>query len=212
MRLGRGVALAVLSASCGPAIAHSPIKGIGSFYGGMLHVLAVPAHWVAVVAMGLWLGQTWPRGMPAAIGFLVATPVGMAAALLVAWPPGEQAALMLGAATGLAVAAALRPPVAVQSGLGVLLGLVIGADSLPDGLSGRPLWMSLAGTWLALLLGIAWVVAVAEMAVRPWMKIAQRVVASWLAAAALLVLALTWLGPRPSPASAALLPSADTSR
>jgi hypothetical protein len=55
--------------------------------------------------------------------------------------------------------------------------------------------MSLGGTWLAILLGLSCVMALSDLAVRPWMKIGLRVVASWLAAAAIMVLALSSYGP-----------------
>jgi hypothetical protein len=203
VRCGRRIATAILTVASGPALAHSPIPGVGDFYGGMLHLAVVPAHWMAVVAMGLWLAQGWPRAAPGLVSLLVALPVGMVAGHLTAWSHSEQVALLLGAATGLAVVAALQPPAALQVALCVLLGLAIGADSLPDGLSGQPLWMSLAGTWLAVLLGVAWIIAMAKIAVRPWMKIGQRVVASWISAAALLALALSWIGPGALPARVA---------
>jgi urease accessory protein len=185
----------VLAGTCSGASAHSPVPGIGHFYAGMLHPLLVPAHLMAIIAMGLWLGQRWPGNGPALLAVVLAVPVGMAAGGLTAWPHGELALLGLTTAVCLAVAAARAMPLAVLAAVGAVLGAMLGVDSLPDGLRGRPLWLSLGGTWLAVLLGMAVMVTLAEVATRPWQKVAQRVLASWLAAAAVFVLALSWLAP-----------------
>jgi len=77
-----------------------------------------------------------------------------------------------------------------------------------------PRWVVLSGTWLGaafLALGVA---AVAELARQAWQQIGLRVVASWLAASALLVLGLQWVGPlpkdRPAKASSVTAPAPDT--
>jgi urease accessory protein len=184
-----------LAGASSAASAHSPVPGIGHFYSGMLHPLLVPAHLMAIVAMGLWIGQRWPGNGGALAAALLMVPVGMAAGGLTGWPHGELAVLCLTAAVCLAVAAARAMPVAVLATVGGVLGALLGIDSMPDGLRGQPLWLSLAGTWLAVLLGMALMINIAEVATRPWLKIGQRVLASWMGAAALIVLALTWLGP-----------------
>jgi urease accessory protein len=191
----RLLSVGVLAGACSGASAHSPVPGIGHFYSGMLHPLLVPAHLMAIVAMGLWLGQRWPGNGLALLAVVLMVPVGMAAGGLSGWPHGELALLGLTAAVCLAVAAARAMPLIILAAVGAVLGAMLGVDSLPDGLRGRPLWLSLGGTWLAILLGMAVMVTVAEVAIRPWQKVAQRVLASWLAAAAVFVLALTWLAP-----------------
>lgn len=53
--------------------AHSPIRGVGTFYAGFLHPLLIPAHLLALVALGLWLAQQQPGGRRVAIaGFALA--------------------------------------------------------------------------------------------------------------------------------------------
>ncbi|WP_348752784.1 HupE/UreJ family protein [uncultured Aquincola sp.] len=194
---------ATLALGAGAARAHSPIQGVGDFYGGMLHPLLVPAHLIALIAVGLWLAQQRPVSGRALSATLLAVPLGMVAAAIGGWQNLELPLLAVGAAVALAVALARELPWAWRAGVGAWLGALLGADSLPDGLRDRALWMSLGGTWLSVFLVLALVVALSDLAVRPWMKIGLRVLASWLAAAALLVLALAALGPTGAPGSQA---------
>lgn len=195
-RLLRAVVLLLLVGACGAASAHSPIAGIGHFYNGMLHPLFVPAHLMSIIAMGLWLGQAWPAQRNALLALVLAVPLGMAAGIATGWQKAEVVILGLTAAIAVAAAAARPVPLVARMVAGAALGLLLGLDSLPEAANGRAFWLSLAGTWLAVLLGLSWVVFLSELAARPWMKIAQRAVASWVAAAALLVIALSWLGPK----------------
>lgn len=198
----RELAALLLAGMPGLASAHSPIAGIGHFYAGMLHPVVVPAHLMALVAMGLWLGQRWPAGRGALAALVLAVPFGMAAGHACGWQKGELVILGLAALLAIFVAAARDAPVLLRAVIAAALGLLLGMDSLPDGLSGRPLWLSLAGTWLAVLIGPSWMIAIVEIAAKPWMKIGVRVIASWLCAAAVLALALSALGPRTQGASA----------
>jgi hypothetical protein len=94
-----------------------------------------------------------------------------------------------------------------------LLGGLLGMDSLPDGLGDAALWLSLGGTWLAVMLLLAGVVVLVDQAVRPWMRLGARVVASWLAAASILVLTLQGLGPGAAlPATAGANPPSAVAR
>jgi hydrogenase/urease accessory protein HupE len=49
------VLVAVLLASTTPALAHSPIMGIGGVLGGILHALLIPEHGLSLLALGLAL-------------------------------------------------------------------------------------------------------------------------------------------------------------
>lgn len=189
----------------GPALAHSPIPGIGHFYNGMLHPALVPAHALALLAMGLWLGQRGVAGGgPALAAFSLALPAGLALATVFTVADGTTDALLLaiGGSLALSVAAARSGPRWLSAALAVVMGLALGLGSLPDKLGSTPLWLSLAGTWLGATLVIAWVAALLEWARRDWMHLGLRVVGSWLAASALIVLALAWVGPRRAAAAA----------
>lgn len=212
MRGARGAVTVSLACACGAASAHSPVAGIGDFYSGMLHPVLVPAHLLAIVAMGLWLGQRWPANGEAWAAMMLALPVGMAVSALTGERSAEGIVLGLAMWPAAATAANRAGPRGVQLVIAALLGAMLGADSMPDGLSGKPLVLSLSGTWLSVLLLLAALVVVGEFATRPWMRIGLRAIASWVVAAALLVLALSWLGPRSSPAAAAATAAPSTPR
>ena len=211
------------------AWAHSPVPGMGKFYSGMLHPVLAPAALIALVALGLLIGQ---RGLANArmpvLAFLVAVALGGVAGSQLGLQLGSQTGPQTGPQTGmqtgsqtdretglqapglkvdtgllalgLLVAACVLtawqpPPAALLSlagGVGALAGL-----GLSDMAVGEGRWVVLSGTWLGaafLALGVA---AVAELALQSWQQIGLRVVASWLAASALLVLGLQWAGPLP---------------
>jgi urease accessory protein len=192
-RAGAGAAGAALALACGSAAAHSPVPGIGHFYSGMLHPMLATAHLLALLAVGLWLGQHWPARLRELAALLLALAAGLVLSGPAPWPGLEQALLALCVlAAGTAAAAARTLPPALSLSAAAAIGLVMGLDSAPDGLTGRPLWLSLAGSWVGVLLGLAALAALSEWADKPWMKVAARVVSSWLAAAAILVLALAW--------------------
>ena len=100
--------------------------------------------------------------------------------------------LLCGALAAGAVALAWALPPAVNLGLAGLIGLATGLASAPSGVQGRAYVAMLAGTVIASLVLPGWVVAIVSEIERAWLRIAVRVLGSWLAAAALLVLSLTF--------------------
>lgn len=193
---GWSAASAILLAPAG-AWAHSPVPGLGHFYNGALHPLVVPAHLVALIALGLWLGQRRVLEVPAAMAALiVATPVGLALSGSFGGLDTDTVTLAVGAMVALAVVAARALPRFTMTGLVAVLGLAIGLGSGPDGLGGSARWLSLAGTWLGVVVATSLIAAATEFARRDWMQVGVRVVASWVAASALIVLTLAWVGPR----------------
>ena len=65
-----------------PALAHPPPLGIGGFAGGLLHPLFVPAHLLAVLALGLLIGQQAAWARMAAFCFIAGLAVGLGAMTL----------------------------------------------------------------------------------------------------------------------------------
>jgi urease accessory protein len=179
------------------AWAHSPIPGIGNFYSGVLHPFIVPAHLVALLALGLHIGQRGRmQGGDDVMALFFSVPVGLAVS---GWFRGfDTDPVLLAAGTILALTVSADRPLRRYTTVAVAsaLGLAVGLGSSPEGLTGSPKWLSLAGTWLGAVLATAWFAAMTELAKRDWMRIAVRVVASWVAASAMIVLALTWVGPR----------------
>lgn len=179
------------------ASAHSPIPGIGRFYSGALHPFVVPAQWMALLALGLLLGQ---RGMMktglALTVLLLALVAGLGIGFVAHDVDTDALLLACCAVLALVVVLALPLPQWLLALAGAVVGVAIGLSSAPDGLSGWGHAGSLAGSAFGALLFTLWIVAMTEFAQRPWPKIIVRVLGSWLAASALLVLALSWVGPR----------------
>ncbi len=187
-------AAGLLLAAPAVASAHSPVPGLGHFYNGMLHPLLAPAPLIALVALGLLIGQ---RGLVEARRPVLALVLALAVGLVAGseWPgvQADTALLLVGLlAAGCALAAWRVPGLPL-----LLLAGAIGAAAglgLADMAVGAGRWVVIAGTWLGaafLALGVA---AVSELGHRPWQQIAARVVASWMAASALLVLGLQSVG------------------
>lgn len=197
------------------ASAHSPIPGIGRFYSGALHPLVVAPHLMALIALGLLIGQ---RGFAAA-GYSSVALIGALAGGLLLVGTGNGAStdtllLFCTVIVALLVIAAKPYPPTVLGAVAGVVGLTVGLGSDPEGVVGQARWVFLGGVLAGASLCCLWFAAMTEFATRPWLKIAVRVVASWLAASALLVLALSWVGPRrqgvPAPASAPKASAAST--
>jgi urease accessory protein len=168
------------------------IEGLGGFYGGLLHPVLTPTHGLALLALGLLIGQQ-PAGKRLLPQILFAA--GLAAGLLaLALAVGETPAdsVLLGgvAISGALVAAAFRLPLLVLGPLAAAVGAAIGLDSPPDALSLQEATLMLIGTGFGAVI-VLWLVAegAARMA-RDWQRIGVRVLGSWTAASALLAIAV----------------------
>lgn len=177
-----------------PARAHTPIEGVGFFYGGMLHPFVIPAHLLLVVVLGLWIGQQGIRhievGLPA---FAAGLGVGLTLAGLgyVTFIPAP-VLVAPAALAGLWVASAWPLPREVI-GVGALAsGFLIGLDSAPGEATARETVFMLIGVALGAGFLLIHELALVEFFRRPWQRIAVRVLGSWIAAIALMVLALSF--------------------
>jgi hydrogenase/urease accessory protein HupE len=187
LRIATAVALALIA---DPVCAHEIIPGVTGFPGGLLHPVLIPAHLMTLVGLALLIG----RGKMRLISELV-----FAAALIgglgaIALGTGETRAplvlLAVAAICGLLIAAALPAPRPVVWLLAAVVGVAIGLDSPPDVISIRMAYVIMLGTWIG---AVAVLVALAEVAARlarHWQLIGLRVLSSWIAASAILVLAL----------------------
>ena len=177
----------------GVACAHSPMQGIGHFYGGILHPVLVPSHLLALVSLGLLIGQ---RGLGvmrlAYLCFPVALVVGLfLAGFSPAPPPYSEAVLLALAGTcGLAASLQVPAPRVVLALLASVTALVVGADSGVADLNRQETFGALFGAGVGACIVFIAVAGLAEMPRRDWQKILVRVLGSWCAASAVLVLAL----------------------
>ena len=176
------------------AYALSPVSGMNNFYSGMVYTVLVPAHVIALAASGLWIGH-WPQDDKTHITLLGAAAVGLILGTFVTLPAMEQFILTLATVMAIAVALHWPGPSAVRLSAVACLGVLLGLYSTPDGLRGSQLWLSLAGTWLTIALIVAAMILLCQVAARPWQRIALRATASWLAASALVVVALVSVKP-----------------
>ena len=169
---------------------------MGVFLSGAAHPFIAPALLLSLTALGLMLGQSAEgrigRARPAFAAYVLTLLAGLALAAGGGEIDTDRLLLLCGTLAGAAVAMSWTLPPLVRLSLAGMLGLAAGLASAPSGVDGRAYAAMLAGTVLASVLLPAWVLAIVMEVKRPWLQIAVRVLGSWLAAAALLVLSLTF--------------------
>lgn len=171
------------------AQAHLVDTGFGTYYDGLVHLVATPPDLLLVVALGLLSGLA---GAPAARAVLGILPLSWLAGALIGdrWPQGGE----LGGATplvfgvvGLLVAINLRIPRAGVAGLalfgGLLHGYANGVSLRLDGQDG----FSLAGVATGVFVLASLIPAAVIRLEAPPLRIAVRVLGSWIAAVGLLM-------------------------
>ena len=161
-----------------------------ALFAGLLHPLVVPAHVLAIAALALLIGQQgWGRN--AAMAFAVAVLMGLGA-IAMAYVPKftEETLLALAAIIGLLVALARPLPQGPGVPLAAAIGLSLALDSPPEALALMQANLTLLGTALgAVLLLLALLQGTARLR-HHWQRIGARILGSWIAAIAILVLAL----------------------
>jgi urease accessory protein len=191
----RILAVVVLSSvGADSARAEAPIGGIEEFYGGLLHPILVPAHALGLLALGLFIGQQDSRNRraPAAI-FAAALIIGLAAIVLaVGQTPAADILLVNTAALGVLVAIARPLPGPVGWLAAAVTGAAIGLDSPPQVISIALATVRLIGTGLGACIVLAIVVAVTACLRHHWLLLGVRILGSWIAASAVLALAVRW--------------------
>jgi urease accessory protein len=191
-------ALVALLLLAQPALAHDPIGiagryyGLGDFLSGVLHPFFVAAQALALAGLGLFVGQQSANVRRVLLpAFALSL---LAGSLAVASGTGETESklVLLGSAaiTGLIVATAwpvLTPLGAIAL---VIAGAALALDSPPQAVTIPTALVQQLGAGLGVLVivaGIAWLTADPR---RHWQRIGVRVAGSWIAASAILALAL----------------------
>jgi urease accessory protein len=185
-------AAALLLTGAQAAQAHFVIPGASGFSGGLLHPLFVLSHALALVALGLLLAAQPVRiRLWLIAAFVLAMLLSFElVSLAFATNSGELAALILAAMTGLLLASGWKIPGTAAALLSAGLGAAILFDSVPAVPTVRETIISLCGTALSATALIA-VTAFASAALPAlWQRIGIRIAGSWIAASAVLVLAL----------------------
>ena len=156
--------------------------------------LLAPSHVLALLAFGLLIGQQhWSRAVLVVYGAAVL--VGLGAIAFAHVPRFAEEGLLLGmAAAGGMLAWARRWPEWAGAALGGGIGLALALESPPEALSLTRANLELAGTAAGAIASV-WVIArLGHWLNRPTAHLAgpmaTRILGSWIAASAILVLAL----------------------
>jgi len=190
-KLLRATLLVCLLTLATPALAHSPIMGIGGVFGGMLHALLIPEHGIGLLAVRLALGrQQSPAGPPGLLIFMAALTGGLVVTAFVT-EPALAADVLLAAAgiLGLLIAAAWVPPV-VGWPLAAITAVALALDSRPEVTSTEEAVRMLIGTGIGGMIALAVVTEGTALLQGNVSRTALRVFGSWIAAIAILDLSL----------------------
>jgi urease accessory protein len=173
------------------AHAHLMNTGFGPFYDGLTHLFVTPEDLLPVIALSLLAGLRGPRfGRAVLFALPVAWLVGSAAGLLLApqitLPMAETIVTIT---LGALLAADWPLPVAFVASLAVLLGLIHGilngSELARTPSSGQ---MASAGVAVALFVAVSLLSGQASSVRLLWVRVAVRVVGSWIVAIGLLML------------------------
>ncbi|MBX9826024.1 MAG: HupE/UreJ family protein [Xanthobacteraceae bacterium] len=184
------IALALIVAA-EPALAHPPPLGVRGFWGGVLHPVFVTDHVVGILGLGLLIGgqERWGWLPPAAC--VAALGAGLAAMTAGIVPRfANEAVLGTAVVAGLLAALARPLPQVLGAVLALVLGLAVALDSPPEVLSVSEANLMLIGTGIGAASFLIVVALASRQAQARWARIGVRILGSWIAAAAILALAL----------------------
>jgi urease accessory protein len=172
------------------AHAFSPMEIGGAFLQGLLQPASKPVHALSLLALGLLLGRhrAWWQFL---LVFAAALAGGLIAiALAIGATPAADILLTNAALAGLLVASQSVLPKFVGWLMAAMTGVAIGLDSPPTATSIAAGNATLVGSGLGSCVVLAIAAAAALLVRYDWQRIALRIVGSWIAASAILVLAL----------------------
>ena len=174
-----------------PAWAHAPVMGIRGVLGGVLHALLIPEHGASLVALGLVLGRQQQLARRSGLLiFAAALACGLVATgLAIEAPLASDVLLVATGILGLLIAAAWGPPV-LGWPLAVVAGLAFALDSAPEATSTDETIRMLIGSGIGAVVALVLVAEGAGILRSDKQPIVARVLGSWIAATAILVLAL----------------------
>jgi urease accessory protein len=163
---------------------------------GFVHPLLAPAHLLSLIGLGLLAGRaSLPVLIAIAAGFVVGLAGGLGA---IAWGIGETPAndVLFAAAGACGALGAIGVPIPVWAAApaALIIGGAVGLDSPPEAISLREAALTLVGTGCGAVAGLVLTTAAAALIRSAGWFIVLRVAGSWLAAIAVLVLALRWRG------------------
>ena len=193
LQIRGAVLFALVCAQPHPAAAHNPLPGLEGFYVGLIHPLTTPDQVLLVAGTALVFGSFALASLRLAFAALA---LGLLGGLLFGESGAAHASWLLALATCAAAWAALLPGrgLPALTGLAALSGVGLGWASVPE--AGAPLdrAITMSGSFFGAGLAIFYVTGAMEMLRErvdaPWLKIGLRVLAAWVAAIAIILLAL----------------------
>jgi hydrogenase/urease accessory protein HupE len=160
-----------------------------AFVDGLLNPLTTPAHVLTLLALGLLLARQ-PQRFAVLLIFALALAGGfLAIVLAVETTPARTVLLAAAAALGAMVAAAWAPRLLAWP-LAAIAGAVLALDSPPQAVRIAEAYATLGGTAVGACAMPVVVAAIAGHANADWQRLGVRILGSWIAASAILVLAV----------------------
>ena len=184
------------------SFAHSPSKGLAGFYTGILHVYSEVSLVIALVALGLLVGQTTDleKQRKLLAGFLITIVLSSAIGSFGLIEVGSrtlQLALWCSVVLVCLHAALLPKWAAVVAPIAVtLLGLIMGQLTVPDPGEFLPFVVTLAGSITGCVLGFLYSAALVAFLHQRfqllWQRTILRIISAWLFAISFLLLAVQY--------------------
>ena len=200
MRAIRRLCWLPIALAPGPAAAHAPVPGIEGFYIGLIHPFSTPSQALLMVGLGLVVGSFAVDKVAPLLGaFLVFSFVGLFAGsadwnfetpmFVVAFLACALAALLPGKLQSVAIVFC------------AIAGFLVGSTSIPDAGPVRDRVATMTGSMVGANVGLLYIFGVMlvinERFTWPGVRVAFRILAAWLGAIALVMLALAYADPQP---------------
>jgi hydrogenase/urease accessory protein HupE len=173
--------------------AHGSIEGIGDFYNALLHPFITPAHLLALSALGLLMGQhEIQNNRTHFLVFVIFTAIGLALGSYVFKSFIIENFLLGGAAIiGIFISLHLIIKPYFMTIISSNIGFFIGLDLYPQKLTGLEQVLGFTGALIGVSILLLHTLGIADYCEKKaWKRVGVRVVGSWIAASATLVLAL----------------------
>jgi hydrogenase/urease accessory protein HupE len=160
-----------------------------AFADGFINPLTTPAHVLVLLALALLLARQ-PQRYAVLLVFALALAAGFVAIVLaVETTPARTVLLAVAAALGVMVAAAWAPKLLAWL-FAAIAGAALALDSPPQAVTIAQAYATLCGTAVGACAMLVLVAAIAAHANADWQRLGLRILGSWIAASAILVLAV----------------------
>ena len=160
-----------------------------AFVDGVLNPLTTPAHVLVLLALALLLARQ-PQRYAVLLAFALALAAGFVAIVLaIETTPARTVMLAVAAALGVMIAAAWAPKLLAWL-FAAIAGAALALDSPPQAVTITEAYATLGGTAVGACAMLVLVAAIAGHVKADWQRLGIRILGSWIAASAILVLAV----------------------